>query len=311
MLVAPRLEAKAQRVADELCVWASSYPSIRPVRSLPLALSVTAACPDESEDALCAVARVSLWVFALDDLFDEGNLSLGELLVRAARYRAIAYGDVDRNTADPLADALADVTYGLGGFSLFAALHDEWSSALCRTIDAMLREEHWRIRYRERGARALPSFRNYVENGLNSIGGPPHVWSAIVATGDWSSRQHLEYLRQMERSASICVRLANDLRSYEKEIAEQKFNSIVIISQGMGLRDFTRTEAVDAARSWVQTSLQRELSRLADFRMHARTVSGRPEARTADIAAYVCDFYRQHDYHTFEMGKGEVDTHGS
>ena len=31
----------------------------------------------------------------------------------------------------------------------------------------------------------------------------------------------------------------------------------------------------------------------------ARTQTGRPEAAIADIARFVCDFYTEHDYHTF------------
>ena len=290
---------KATLVSESLGTWAEPYPQIRTVRTYPLALSVSAAAPFESSRALLDTARVSLWVFTLDDLFDEEGLPPAVLLERAAVYRAIARGDLIPDGSDPLALALADVIAGLATYPLFQLLRQEWANALCRTIDAMVQEHQWRIAYRRVGVAALPSYEEYVENGLKSIGGPPHVWSAIVTTGDSSVPWHLRHLREMERVSSTCVRLANDLQSFSKEIAEEKLNSLLIVRQALIRRGLPSADALREAQVSVQAAITRELADLDGLEAQARTKTGRPEAVTANIARFVCEFYAHYDYHTF------------
>ncbi|HLZ08735.1 MAG TPA: terpene synthase family protein, partial [Chloroflexota bacterium] len=153
--------------------------------------------------------------------------------------------------------------------------------------------------YRRHGIAVLPSYEEYVENGLNSIGGPPHVWSAIITTGDSSVPWHLRHLREMERVSSTCVRLANDLQSHSKEIAEEKLNSLLVVSHALIRRGLTPVDALREARVYVQGAIARELADLDGLEAQARTKTGRPEAVTANIARFVCDFYAHYDYHTF------------
>jgi hypothetical protein len=290
---------KATWVSEALRAWATTYEQIRTVRTYPLALSVSAAAPFEDSRALLNTARVSLWVFTLDDLFDEEGLPPAVLLERAAAYRAIARGEVIANVSDPLALALGDAIAGLAAYPLFHELREEWANAVCRTIDGMVQEHRWRLVYRRDGLAGLPTYEEYVENGLNSIGGPPHVWSAIVTTGDSSVPWHLRHLREMERVSSTCVRLANDLQSYSKEIAEEKLNSLLIVSHALIRRGFAPLEALHEARVLIQTAIARELADLDGLEAQARTKTGRPEAVTANIARFVCEFYAHYDYHTF------------
>src|SRR5579859_7807930 len=79
------------RMAQKMHRWAARYPLIRRVRVWPLALSVAAAAPFSNADALISTARLSLWVFTLDDLFDEERVPLVKLTRRAERYRALAF----------------------------------------------------------------------------------------------------------------------------------------------------------------------------------------------------------------------------
>src|SRR5689334_24001505 len=79
------------RTSQTLHRWAARYPLIRRVRVWPLSLSVAAGAPFTSVEALISTARLSLWVFTIDDLFDEERVPQGELMKRAARYRALAH----------------------------------------------------------------------------------------------------------------------------------------------------------------------------------------------------------------------------
>src|SRR5438067_13746490 len=88
--VRARIMNMSERIADDLDGWVRRYPAIRQVRVWPVALSVVAASPYNSRAAVLAVARLGLWVFALDDVFDEQQLPEVELLRRADRYQATA-----------------------------------------------------------------------------------------------------------------------------------------------------------------------------------------------------------------------------
>jgi hypothetical protein len=290
---------KATWVSEALGAWAAPYALIRTVRTYPLALSVSAAAPFENRLELLNTARVNLWVFTLDDLFDEEGLPPAVLLERAASYRAIAHGEPLADASDPLALALGEVMSGLATYPLFQVLREEWANALCRTIDGMVQEHRWRLAYRRDGLAALPAYEEYVENGLKSVGGPPYVWSAIITTGDASVPWHLRHLREMERVASTCVRLANDLQSFTKEIAEEKPNSLLIVRQAMIRRGLAPEDALHEAQISIQAAITRELADLDSLEAQARTRTGRPEAVTANIARFVCEFYARYDYHTF------------
>jgi hypothetical protein len=286
--------------AHGLDEWAARFPLIRRVRVAPLALSVTAAAPFSSVEALISTASLSLWVFTIDDLFDEEALPEAELLERAARYRALAHGDIPCPKGDSLATALCEVRDDLATYPLFGAIGSEWANALCGTIEGMQRENAWRVADRTgAGAVCLPTYAEYVATGLYSIGGPPHIWAAMITTDDPSTPAHLDHLRPMEQLASTCVRLANDLQSYRKEIDEGKINALVIVSRQLQAQGVPPDEAHRQAEARVRAHIVAGLDQLTAMRAASVTETGQPEAAIDNIARMVCDFYTNHDYHTF------------
>src|SRR6267143_527641 len=124
------------RTSQTLHRWAARYPLIRRVRVWPLSLSVAAGAPFTSVDALISTARLSLWVFTLDDLFDEERVPQVELIKRAERYRALAHNEIPCPSGDSLATALCELRDDLAGYTLFGSLGLEWANALCGSIDA-------------------------------------------------------------------------------------------------------------------------------------------------------------------------------
>src|SRR4051794_40511547 len=266
------------RTAQTLHRWAARYPLIRRVRVWPLALSVAAAAPFSSVEALVSTARLSLWVFTLDDLFDEERVPEGELVRRAARYRAIACNEPIGTTRDSLASALIEVRDDLAQYPLFVSLGQEWANALCGTIDGMMREYEWRRHYRDDDRAALPTYEEYLTPGRYSIGGPPHVWAALITTDDPSTPQHLDYLRRMEKIASTCIRLANDLQSHEKELFEGKINSLVLLRRSFLESGLSAEEALRLAEERVRADILDQLTTIAALAQDARTITRRPEA---------------------------------
>jgi hypothetical protein len=289
----------ADAVAHELDRWAARYPQVRRVRAYPLALSVAAAESYGSVEALVSTARLSLWVFTLDDVFDEEVWPEAELMTHVSRYRVIALGEQSVTGGDSLEAALTDVRDDLSRYPLFGQVGAEWAQALGGTIDGMIQEALWRQAYRLYGSDALPSYAEYVSTGLYSIGGPPHVWAGLITTGDPSTPRHLEHLHALERVACTCIRLANDLRSQHKEREEDNVNSLVILSESLRQCGVSPAETHRQAEARVRADVSTGLASLELHRTSPLTDTGRPEATIADIARFVCEFYDSHDYHTF------------
>lgn len=289
------------RTSQTLHRWAARYPLIRRVRVWPLSLSVAAGAPFTSVEALISTARLSLWVFTLDDLFDEERVPQVELMKRAERYRALAHREITPPNGDSLATALCELRDDLASYPLFASLGQEWANALCGTIDGMMREYQWRLAYRKdtNGRATLPTYEEYVATGRYSIGGPPHMWAALITSDDPSTPQHLDHLSAMEQLASTCIRLANDLQSYQKEVDEGKINALVILSRELQDAGVSEEEAYRQAEARVHADIVAGLEQLTALREASVTQTGRPEAAIDNIARFVCDFYTHHDYHTF------------
>ncbi|HEX8967692.1 MAG TPA: terpene synthase family protein [Chloroflexota bacterium] len=300
------LDAEQQRRIFELSTltsrplrrWALRFPPMRDVRVLPVSLSVAASTPFASARALQSMARLSLWVFTLDDLFDEGAAPLIELMRRADRYRALAHGAWACPRDDGLGIALAELRNDLASYPLFAPLAMDWADALCATIDGMLREYEWRLAFRE--AAVLPDYDEYVTTGRQSIGAAPYILATLITSEDPSTPRHLAHLRTMEQVAATCLRLANDLRSYAKEVAEGKINALVILSRELRSQGAAGDEADRQARARLRAGVAGGLGRLGALRDSAVTQTGQPEAAIDNIARFVCDFYTRHDYHTFK-----------
>jgi hypothetical protein len=300
-----RVYRLASNVAAVLSVWAKAYPLVRKVRIQPLALSVCAAAPFSSVEDLVAVARVSLWVFTADDIFDEDIKTASELAGLTEVYQAIAAGRSPGPIGDELAVALTDVVRGLQRFPLFARLAPVWSHAFGRTLEGMVRENRWRNAVQRRGLASAPSYRDYLKTGRYSIGGPPHIWPSVISMDDASALDFLPQIQRMERTASSCVRLANDLRSETKETIEGKVNSLRILAHQLGQVGWAPDPAVDDARRRVRSQISRDIGRLGRWATCPQTATGRPELVVANIARFVTEFYSRYDYHTFST-RGEA-----
>jgi hypothetical protein len=297
----------AARASRELHKWAARYPLMRRVRVWPVCLSVAAAAHFTSADIVVNMARMSLWIFTIDDLFDEEIVPFAELRRRIARYNDILAGARadQRRERDKLALALQGIRDDLSTAPLFPVLWDKWAEAVSGTLGAMMREHEWRILYRSgSGDAQLPSYDSYLSYGIYSIGGPPVIWTSLVAISDESTLEHLPRLKQLEHTASLCLRLSNDLRSRSKEIAEGNVNSIVIRQHEAMERGHPSEVAQEIACATVQEDIRRGLARCQELQRQARTRTGYPERVMTDIARFVCDFYVHHDYHTFTAGVG-------
>jgi hypothetical protein len=295
----PKLVKLIEEVAADLGHWATPYAIIRRQRILPLAMSVAISAPNSDVATLVSIARISLWIFALDDLFDEKLQPMPDLLRRVQQIRSSILQRPSKRVNDDLEDILYKITRDLQQYPLFVPLQEDWVWALRGTIDGMIQEYQWGREYQKRGYAMLPPYEEYLKIGRFSIGGPPHIWTALVTENDHSIPAHRRYLRTMESISSTCIRLANDLQSHEKEMSEGKFNALEILARPYVTAGMSEDMAAQQATERVYSDIAAGLTRLNQLQQSPRTKTGRAEASITIIARFVCQFYTNHDFHTF------------
>src|SRR5690348_13520473 len=89
--------------------WARPHPIVRPDRLRPVAMTMAAAAPFCSPDALLTAARITLWIFALDDAFDEELEPESSLIEQAHWCRGAARGSHPSGGRGALLQLLCDV----------------------------------------------------------------------------------------------------------------------------------------------------------------------------------------------------------
>ncbi len=287
----------SEEIKVGLEAWAAEHPVIRPVRIRPLALTMAVCAPHYPAEALAAVGMLNLWVFALDDHFDEGLFPAEEYPSRVQHYCGVAHNQVFPNPDDPLGVALFDLIGKLNAYGRFAEFRYLWADALCGTMEGMLQEFNWQLNYQKRGAAALPALQTYLKFGRYSVGGPPHIWATILVGQDPTLQNYLAELLHMEEIASTCIRLANDLQSAEKEQAEGNINSLLILSHDASQKN--RRQMQGSPEEAVRKMMKAGLAELRDLVETPVTRSGDPEKSIYHVARFVCDFYGAYDFHTF------------
>ncbi|WP_030949296.1 terpene synthase family protein [Streptomyces sp. NRRL S-646] len=298
--------AGAQRVrqaTQQLEGWAHGWPEVNPQRIYATCLYFAEPAPWLSIEALVASSMWALWTFALDDLVDEGALTAQEFAPRFERYVGIARGiaDVpDGSREDPLAALLHEVCEALSRSDVFTAARPYLARSLSDTLLAMLQEQEWRQNYVQYGTQ--PTYADYIENGLRSIGVIPCLWTMLIGTGDASALRHIDHLTVHMRHAAVCVRLANDMRSYRKELSEKNINSMTILAKDEERTGQTRATAVDAARQQVNRLVDQEFAICLANSHDTRTDTDCPEHGILNTARWAIEFYRHQGFLTCQPG---------
>ena len=266
-----------------------------------LALTMAASAPSYPDTALIALGMLNLWVFALDDHFDEGLFSDKEIPEKLQHYCGIAQNQVYPDPQDDLAVSLFEVIESLNQFPCFPEFRYLWADALCGTMDGMAKEKRWANALQKGWTRGLPSLHAYLEIGRFSVGGPPHIWAMILLAGDPSIQFCIPELEKMEKLASTCIRLANDLRSHEKEQVEGKINSLMISAREVINHGIASERAAVISKEKVKNLMASGLAELDLLVAKPLSQSGEPEKTIQNVARFVCDFYGKFDFHTFNQ----------
>lgn len=197
---------------------------VRAGRSQAIAAVVAHAGAGLPIRVLSLVADAGLVLFAIDDLLDDSGLSAEEGALRVEQYAAVARGERRPEVAfDPIAGAITDLRRRVAASDRGGDLIDVWADAVGRMLAGMGAEL--------RGTRdpAATTLARYLEGARDSIGVEMIALTAWIATDAAATRDALPALRRAERSFSTAVRLANDLRTCERERAEGRVNAVTLV----------------------------------------------------------------------------------
>ncbi len=209
--------------------WSRGYPCMRPARASSMALLTAITSPRLTVSDSLAGMKIALWVFGVDDLADERRVSLTDLLKMAERaYLSAKNGTNGHDKNDELLTMLLEIRNDLSRFRLFEPLREYWAFSVRRLIEAMAQEYRYALSFNAEGAQTLPTLDEYLIEGLYSLGAPLWATSIWITQDDPSVLEQIELIDSATRHASRAIRLYNDFRTLDKELAEGNVNSIII-----------------------------------------------------------------------------------
>jgi len=276
-----RVGELTEHLTSHLQEWAAPYGVFDPKRFATTALTMAAAAAWLPEADLRAMAPIPVWIFTVDACLDEGLFRPEERHERAAHYVAVAGAAPGREPQplDPYARALRDLQRDIAPRALATDLRPYWQLTCRRMLTSMIAE----CEAGESGR--MPALSTYLEHGLYSIGVPMYLAGAWAFTGDPRLPRELPLLDRLARQSGRAIRLANDLRTHEKERREGNCNALFFVPEAEVRRRCVRATAAVAAAA-------RRLSPPS------------PAAVLTDrVTRFSVDFYAEHDFHTVERAR--------
>lgn len=255
----------ALSIYPEVENWVAQFPAFLPQRIAAVCLALTATAPYAQPSVIVKASILSLIICAVDDLLDitegfvdirltveqmEAMLTLYVKLVQSSgnsTYRD--YPNLIRvfptiNESQPwvqIANVLTKVCQELQKFPAAAIYYSIFAKHFELGLEAHHTELHWSQAFKETGTYA--TYEQYLLNSRKSIGAPLVLSSLLAMVGEPVDSEfsvtppyaNLEtLLDEVMLTCGSSMRLANDIRSFERERQAQKPNSLLILMLTQG-----------------------------------------------------------------------------
>lgn len=293
----------AQLTAD-LKPWAEASAVINPVRLPVVALTVAACAPSWNPALLQLLAKVTFWIFSIDDAIDAEGLPDEVLTSKVASWRTVLE-DPLRPTpggGDEHAALLAEIAAEIAKSPLTKPLYGHWRTNFERMFAGMLFERELGRRFRAEGPAALPPYSTYLSHGLYSIGVPSFASSACLLRAEPGALDRWAAYLVMEQEAGRTLRLANDLRTWQREAQEHNLNALMILQHRYTAAGMPEHAAWERAERVVAQQMARCRARCANMKPLLALAAPETAEALARTVEFAVEFYREHDYHTVPAG---------
>jgi Terpene synthase family 2, C-terminal metal binding len=276
--------------------WLRDFPVVRR-KSVTAACSLAAAVgmPTLGVTELTLLTRWWLWIFGVDDRFDDFGLAEPELMEWTARFEASLRREPRRTDPDLMLAAFGSIRCDLGRYPLFRQLSNAWYRGMADIIRGMLIERHW---CGVLAAEDLPSYEVYLENGIKTISVRPYVLAGCAIAGEPAAANEFGRLDAMIYSAARCFRLANDLRSDAREREEGKLNGVSLLQREFMASGSSDSQALARARAKIRDNCAADLIQVSEMRERAAPAITTMARFVWAHTAFVWDMYQTGDYDT-------------
>jgi hypothetical protein len=269
-------------------------------------LSAAATFPDAGRAEIADLGALTVILFGIDDIADgvAGHRTEHDHVAFYAELLAI----LTSGPREPAEGATGEIQ---AAWERWCARFHRYAGAAAHTPNlvrrlelaglAMRRERAWAT-----GAEPWPSYDGYLAGGLHSILYPTW-WSAAlgVCGPDPADAAHWAAIEPSTHLGASCMRLANDIRTFEREKAEGKPNSIEILRrEGLGAaaaleRVTAHIDRLDAAFRAALSGLPEELAPIAAGQLRSVAFNGR--------------WYLARDTHAYTVQElaGDARAHGT
>jgi hypothetical protein len=253
-----------QREAD---AWAARYPGLwNPALSTPLALTYALTVPWRRADELRLAVRFSHWLFWADDAVEaaERDSDVGALVERSG---AVAAGACP-SAGDALGQALADIRRELVAKPLWPALGARWRESLVDTLTGYGTQRPM-ARAVARGL-PTPSSQEYLSLPIGYEVCRVCFW---LSAEDHTVLEHLDTLSIAIGDVDRALRIANDLRTHERERDRLDIN-LVKLGTDPATAARWMTDAITRADAVLQPLADRRVRAAVEISRHMRFVVG-------------------------------------
>ncbi len=235
------------KLVPALAEWCKRYPAIAPSRLRSTALAgAVAALPESTLEQNVLLTKVGMITFAIDDIVDGeiGELTDDESLVLVDRYletvetpETVSW-EAARNEAECIGAALQELTRELMAMPGAVRFGWLWKDHFRRMIAGHQAELCTKILFQTQ--RLLPGFEDYLQLGQWTIS--LSMWAAAVLMVHNPPVEHDlsedPLIEDILRELGLLVRWTNDIRSFDRECQEGKFNGLTLLmGQGMSEAD--------------------------------------------------------------------------
>ncbi|HWV70094.1 MAG TPA: terpene synthase family protein [Pseudosphingobacterium sp.] len=258
--------ANNNELLHELNAWAEQHISLDAVRVQTLGPFVTRVLSEESRFIKETFFKISLWIFGVDDVYDATTFTVNELRAIAALLSqqeplpaTCQFAPEKLAIVNDLNDILGALLAGpVLNLSENEKFYTYFYQILRLTLDAMLEEVE------RKTSNATVDITAYLKTGKYSVGSSlAQVLLFYLIDKEFFRSDNYLFVNKLLEILGEIIRLLNDKRSYKKELAENKLNSIMIIQQqSLPLADFDEAvhqvnemidERVTLLRQWVSS----------------------------------------------------------
>jgi hypothetical protein len=295
----------AQAVAVPIRSWAHAHASIRPERIESCCMAAAVSVPFLPPAQVALLAKFALWEFAADDVSDSEALTLDQIEEAAAEC-AVEMRDprLDRprgaGTYRDFVDCLGEIAEALSAYPLYSEHAHVWWKSTESYLSLNNQLGRWDERYAA-DASDLPSWVEYMASAEHNGGTPAFADVAAILANDSDALAEYHWISQFAAQGSVAARLANDLRTWPKEIDQRRVNAVVLKQRERILAGIPPQDAHRSAIQDVESQLTLEMERFDA--LDARRPEPRPRTANAirDVIRFAVGIYSAGDFHTTKV----------